>query len=78
MSPETSPAELDQLTQHLEEVQRLLSRRRLVENLVSRQEMPRHSLVEAVAHKEDQGKLARLLERLEPEEFRRLLERLDP
>ncbi len=76
MSPETSPAELDQLTQHLEEVQRLLSRRRLVENLVSRQEMPRHSLVEAVAHKEDQGKLARLLDRLEPEETARILEAL--
>ena len=76
MSPETSPAELDQLTQHLEEVQRLLSRRRLVENLVSRQEMPRHTLVEAVVHKEDQGKLARLLERLEPEETARILEAL--
>ncbi len=76
MSPETSPAELDQLTQHLEEVQRLLSRRRLVENLVSRQEMPRHTLVEAVVHKEDQGKLARLLERLEPDETARILEAL--
>jgi magnesium transporter len=76
MSPETSPSELDQLAQHLEEVQRLLSRRRLVESLVSRQEMPRQSLVEAVVHKENLGQLAQLLNRLELEEAARVLEAL--
>ena len=76
MSPDTSPPELDQLAHHLEEVQRLLSRRRLVESLVSRQEMPRHSLVEAVVHKENLGQLSQLLARLEPDEAARILEAL--
>ena len=40
-----APAEFDRLTERLQEVQQLLSKRRLVESLVNRQEMPRHRLV---------------------------------
>jgi magnesium transporter len=66
------------LTERLEEVQRLLSRRRLVESLVSRQEMPRHSLVETVVHRENLGHLAQLLNSLDAAEAARILEALPP
>ncbi|NJD33054.1 MAG: magnesium transporter CorA [Gammaproteobacteria bacterium] len=68
--------ELDRLSEHLEEVQGLLSRRRLVESLVSRQEMPRHGLVEALVHKENMGQLSQLVNSLDPVEVARILEAL--
>jgi len=72
----TNTSQLDQLTAHLEEVQRLLSRRRLVESLVSRQEMPRHNLVETVVHRENLGQLAQLLNSFDAAETARILEAL--
>ncbi len=68
--------ELDRLSEHLEEVQGLLSRRRLVESLVNRQEMPRHGLVEALVHKENMGQLGQLVNSLDPVEVARILEAL--
>ena len=58
---EPAPPELDRLTARLEEVQQLLSKRRLVESLVSRQEMPRHTLVETLVHKENLRGLAQIM-----------------
>jgi magnesium transporter len=73
---QASPPEFDRLSQHLQEVQRLLSRRRLIESLVSRQEMPRHQLVESVVHRENLGQLGQLLNSLDPVEVARILEAL--
>jgi magnesium transporter len=75
---DTKDPDLDQLTQHLQEVQRVLSRRRLVENLVNRQEMPRHGLVENLVHKQHLADLRKLLERFDVVDVARILEALDP
>ena len=47
----------DDVQQHLREVQALLSRHKLVENLVHRQDMPRHELVEGLVHKQHLAEL---------------------
>jgi magnesium transporter len=52
---QTPDSVFDRLTEHLNEVQRLLARHRLVENLVNRQEMPNHRLVENIVHKQNLG-----------------------
>jgi magnesium transporter len=70
--------EFDRLTQHLNEVQRLLSRHRLVESLVNRQEMPKHGLVENLVHKQNLSELAKLLDRLDAVDVARILEALNP
>jgi magnesium transporter len=70
--------EVDRLTQHLHEVQRMLSRRRLVESLVNRQEMPRHGLVENLVHKQHLADLRKLLESLDTVDLARILEALSP
>ena len=44
--------EIEDLQQNLREVQELLLRQRLVEDLVHRQEMPKHELVEKLVHKQ--------------------------
>jgi magnesium transporter len=71
-----SDTDFDRLTEHLNEVQRLLSRHRLVENLVNRQEMPRHELVETLVHRQHLGELGQLLNRLEAVDAARILEAL--
>ncbi len=72
-SPNT---EFDRLAEHLNEAQRLLSRHRLVENLVNRQEMPKHKLVETIVHKQSLGELGTLLSRLDAVDSARILEAL--
>ena len=72
-SPNT---EFDRLAEHLNEAQRLLSRHRLVENLVNRQEMPKHKLVESIVHKQSLGELGALLSRLDAVDSARILEAL--
>jgi magnesium transporter len=76
MSQASVPPEFDRLTQHLEQVQRLLSRRRLVESLVSRQEMPRQHVSEIVLPEENLGQLATLVDAIDAEELARILEAL--
>lgn len=76
MNDPSTPPGFDRLTEHLEELQRLLSRRRLVESLVSRQEMPRHTLVETLVHKENLGRLAQLVNGLDAADAARILEAL--
>jgi magnesium transporter len=66
----------DELELHLGEVQHLLSRHRLVEGLVHRQDMPRHDLVENLVHKQNLAELANLLARLGAAQVARILERL--
>jgi magnesium transporter len=73
---QADPPEFGRLTEQLHEVQRLLSRRRLVASLVSRQEMPRHGLVETVVHRENLGQLAQLVNSLDPIEAAHILEAL--
>ena len=74
--PQTPNAEFDRLTEYLNEAQRLLSRHRLVENLVNRQEMPKHKLVESLVHKQNLGELGALLNRLDAVDTARILEAL--
>ena len=73
---QTPNSEFDRLTEHLNEAQRLLSRHRLVENLVNRQEMPKHKLVESIVHKQNLGELGGLLNRLDAVDTARILEAL--
>lgn len=77
-SGQTPKLEFDRLTEHLHEVQRLLSRHRLVENLVNRQEMPKHGLVESLVHRQNLGELGALLNRLDAVDAARILEALPP
>ncbi|MBI5921717.1 MAG: magnesium transporter CorA [Betaproteobacteria bacterium] len=77
MDDATTP-DFDRLTQHLNEVQHLLSRHRLVENLVNRQEMPKHGLVENIVHKKNLAELNKLLAGLDPVDVARILEALSP
>ncbi len=77
MSQSTHP-EIDRLTQHLNEVQHLLSRNRLVESLVNRQEMPKHGLIENIVHRQNLADLRKLLAGLDPVDVARILEALSP
>lgn len=71
-----SDSDFDRLTEHLNEAQRLLSRHRLVENLVNRQEMPKHELVETLVHRQHLAELGQLLNQLEAVDAARILEAL--
>ena len=62
---------------HLAEVRRLLSRHRLVEDLVHRQDMPRHELVEDLLHKQNLVELQRFLGRCDVAEVAAIIESLD-
>jgi magnesium transporter len=74
-SPEARrPAQDDHL---LQEVRQLLSRQRLVEELVHRQDMPRHDLVESLVHKQNLAKLQSRLDRQLPAQVAALLEQLE-
>jgi magnesium transporter len=66
----------DELLLHLKEVQQLLSRHRLVEGLVHRQDMPRHDLVEGLVHKQHLAELQHKLDSLHPADIAYLLEAL--
>jgi len=68
--------EFDRLSTHLAEVEHLLSRHRLVENLVSRQEMPNHRLVDSVVQKQNLTELGALLARIDAPVVARVLESL--
>ncbi|MCP5267721.1 MAG: magnesium transporter [Zoogloeaceae bacterium] len=76
MSDEVHHADADELQAHLDEIQDLLSRYRLVENLVHRQEMPRHDLVEDLVHKQHLGQLKVRLDKMHPADIAYILESL--
>jgi len=62
--------------QQLRIVQELLARQRRVENLVHRQDMPRHQLVEKMVHKQHLSELKSRLDRMAPDCLARILEAL--
>ncbi|THF61953.1 magnesium transporter [Pseudothauera nasutitermitis] len=66
----------DDVQQHLREVQELLSRHKLVENLVHRQDMPRHDLVENLVHKQHLAELQARLDELHSADIAYILEAL--
>ena len=73
-----NPAEDDSaaLQLDLREVQELLARQRRVENLVHRQDMPRHELVEGLVHKQHLNELKQRLGLMTPARIARILEAL--
>jgi magnesium transporter len=70
--------EIDRLAERLGDVHQLLSRHRLTESLVNRQEMPRHRLADTVTHSQHLVDLGALLNGLEPVDTARILEALSP
>ncbi|MEY6432210.1 magnesium transporter [Thioalkalicoccus limnaeus] len=73
---QSKPRDPDAVHRHLRDVQRLLSRQRLVEDLVHRQTMPRHDLVESIVHRQHIARLRRKLDRLHPADIAWILEAL--
>ena len=63
---------------NLEIVKELLAKRKLVEDLVHRQEMPRHELVEDMVQKQHPVGLHSLLERIPLAEIAAIIESLEP
>ena len=68
--------EIEDLNRNLREVQELLQRQKLVENLVGRQDMPRHDLVEQLVHKQHVAELHAKLENFHPADVAVVLEAL--
>jgi magnesium transporter len=73
-----TPADDDSIALQLDlrEVQDLLARQRRVENLVHRQDMPRHDLVEGLVHKQHLNELKQRLGLMTPARIARILEAL--
>ncbi len=63
---------------NLSNVRELLLKRKLVEDLVHRQDMPRHELVEDMLHKQQPVGLHTLLERIPLAEIAAIIEALEP
>ncbi len=70
------PHHQDDVQDCLREVQVLLARQKRVENLVHRQDMPRHDLVENLVHKQHLTELQRKLEDLHSADIAYILEAL--
>src|SRR3954468_15214576 len=68
--------EIEDLQHNLREVQELLLRQKLVEDLVHRQEMPKHGLVEQLVHKQHLTELRAKLEGLHPADVAFILDAL--
>ncbi|WP_068635339.1 magnesium transporter [Thauera butanivorans] len=66
----------DDVQQHLREVQELLARQKVVEDLVHRQDMPRHELVETLVHKQHEAALQTKLDELHNADIAYILEAL--
>ncbi len=66
----------DYLQASLAQVVQLLNRMRLVEDLVHKQNMPRHELVENLVHKQHRNELAKKLDQLHPADVAYILEAL--
>src|ERR1700704_2848899 len=75
--PETlARLEIEDLQKQLNEVQEILHRHKVVENLVGRQDMPKHGLVEQLVHKQHLAELRGKLDRLPPADIAFVLEAL--
>ena len=73
---EASHTNQDGLDEHLEQVQSLLARQKLVEDLVHRQGGPKQDLVENLVHKQNLAELQKKLEELHPADVAYILEAL--
>lgn len=73
---EASHTNQDGLEEHLEQVQSLLARQKLVEELVHRQGGPKQDLVENLVHKQNLAELQKKLEELHPADVAYILEAL--
>ena len=74
---DTSPKkELEDLQESLREVRELLRRHGVVESLERRQDMPRHELIEPLAHGQNLAELRTLLEAVHPADVAYILEAL--
>jgi magnesium transporter len=76
MSEIQSRLEIEDLQRNLREVQELLLKQQLVEDLVHRQEMPKQGLVEQLVHKQHLAELRAKLERLHPADIAFILDAL--
>jgi magnesium transporter len=75
--PETQARlEIEDLQKHVLEVQELLHRHKVVENLIGRQDMPKHGLVEQLVHKQHLAELRTKLERLHAADIAFILDAL--
>jgi magnesium transporter len=66
----------EDFAQHLREIKELFARQKRVEDLVHRQEMPRHELVEHLVHQQNQVQLEQKLEQLHAADIAYILEAL--
>jgi magnesium transporter len=66
----------ENLQASLQQVMQLLSKHRLVEELVHKQDMPRHGLVESLVHKQNLAELQKKLDELHPADVAYILEAL--
>ncbi|MBK1643968.1 magnesium transporter [Thiocapsa imhoffii] len=73
---ESKTVEADDTHRHLRDVERLLTRLRLVDTLVHRQQMPHQALVENITHRQNLGRLRRKLDQLHPADIACILEAL--
>ncbi|MCB1915903.1 MAG: magnesium transporter [Rhodocyclaceae bacterium] len=76
MAEAEQPRSREEVQQQLKDVQELLGRHRLVEDLVHRQDMPRQDLVEGLVHKQHVAELRERLDALHPADIADLLETL--
>ena len=81
MSAETAeireePHHQDDVQNALREIQTLLARQKRIEDLVHRQDMPRHELVESLVHKQHLAALQTKLDGLHPADIAYILEAL--
>src|SRR5882672_9301194 len=70
--------EIEDLQNNLRDVQELLLRQKLVEDLVHRQEMPKHGLVQQLVHKQHLAELRSKLDRLHAADVAFILDALPP
>jgi len=73
---ETPHQNQDSLEEHLHQVQALLAKQKLVEDLVHRQGGPRQDLVESIVHKQNLSELQKKLDELHPADVAYILESL--
>lgn len=76
MTEEFDLAQHDSLEEHLDQVQSLLAKQKLVESLVHRQGGPRQDLVESLVHKQNLTELQKKLDELHPADVAYILEAL--
>jgi magnesium transporter len=76
MSEAKERAAPESVQQHLQEINAILQKQRLVEGLVHKQEMPRHELVESLVHKQHHAELQKKLDSLHPADIAYILEAL--